>query len=74
MPLIGVDMNLREYLFQHRMSVTDFSQLVDYSRTHLSAIVNGKLKPSPKLARRIEKETQGEVKAKDLLKGENENR
>ena len=70
MPLIGVDMNLRDYLSIHRLSVKEFSQSVDYSRTHLSAIVNGKLKPSPKLARRIEKETNGEVKAQDLMKGE----
>ncbi len=70
MPLIGVDMNLRDYLSIHRLSVKEFSHAVDYSRTHLSAIVNGKLKPSPKLARRIEKETNGEVKAEDLLKGE----
>ena len=70
MPLIGVDMNLRDYLSLHRITVKDFSELVDYSRTHLSAIVNGKLKPSPKLARRIEKETHGEVKVEDLLKGE----
>lgn len=70
MPLIGIDMNLRDYLSMHRIAVTDFSELVDYSRTHISAIVNGKLKPSPKLARRIEKETKGEVKAEDLLKGE----
>lgn len=61
-------MKLREYLFVHRMTVKEFSELLDYSRTHLSAIVNEKLKPSPKLARRIEKETNGEVKAEDLIK------
>jgi plasmid maintenance system antidote protein VapI len=69
MPLLGDTMKLREYLFVHRMTVKEFSELVDYSRTHLSAIINEKLKPSPKLARRIEKETNGEVKAEDLLKG-----
>jgi len=70
MALLGDTMKLREYLFVHRMTVKEFSSLVDYSRTHLSAIVNEKLKPSPKLARRIEKETNGKVKAEDLLKGE----
>ncbi len=68
MPLLGDTMKLREYLFVHRMTVKEFSELLDYSRTHLSAIVNEKLKPSPKLARRIEKETNGEVKAEDLIK------
>ena len=70
MPLLGDTMKLREYLFVHRMTVKEFSALVDYSRTHLSAIVNDKLRPSAKLARRIEKETNGEVKAEELLKGE----
>jgi len=70
MPLLGDTMNLREYLFVKRITVKDFSELVDYSRTHLSAIVNGKLRPSPKLARRIEKATEGEVTVEELLKGE----
>lgn len=70
MPLLGDTMKLREYLFVKRISVKDFSQIVDYSRTHISAIVNEKLKPSPKLARRIEKETNGEVTIDELLKGE----
>ena len=70
MPLLGDTMKLREYLFVRRMSVKEFSEILDYSRTHLSAIVNETQKPSPKLARRIEKETKGEVKAEELLKGE----
>jgi transcriptional regulator with XRE-family HTH domain len=70
MYLLGKTMNLREYLFIRRMSVKSFSEIVDYSRTHISSIVNGRLIPSPKLARRIEKETNGEVKAEELLRGD----
>ena len=70
MPLLGANMNLREYLFVHRLSVKEFSETLGYSRTHLSAIVHGKFKPSKKLAQYIEKMTNGEVKVEDLMKGE----
>jgi hypothetical protein len=67
MPLVGENMNLREYLFIKRMTIQEFSEIVDYSRVHISGIINGKLKPSRKLAKRIEKETNGEVTAKELV-------
>lgn len=67
MALIGVDMNLKEYLFVKRMSITEFSELIDYSRTHLSGVINGQLKASKKLARAIERATNGEVKAFEVL-------
>jgi transcriptional regulator with XRE-family HTH domain len=70
MPLLGDTMNLREYLFVKRMTIQEFSEIVDYSRVHISGIVNGKLRPSRKLAKRIEKETNGEVTIQELLKGE----
>lgn len=62
-------MNLREYLFRQRISVQDFAEKLEYSRTHLSLIVNGKGKPSPRLAKSIERATNGEVTAQELLKG-----
>jgi len=46
-------MNLKEYLFVHRISVKEFSETLGYSRTHLSAIVHGKFKPTRKLAHNI---------------------
>lgn len=70
MPLLGDTMKLREYLFVKKMTIQEFSENIDYSRVHISGIVNEKLKPSRKLAKRIEKETKGEVKAEELLKGE----
>lgn len=70
MALLGENMNLREYLFVHRLSVKEFSKTLGYSRTHLSAIVNGKFKPSKKLAQYIEKMTNSEVKVEELLKGQ----
>jgi transcriptional regulator with XRE-family HTH domain len=70
MALLGDKMNLREYLFIKRMSIQEFSEIVDYSRVHISGIVNGKFRPSRKLAKRIEKETNGEVTINELLKRE----
>jgi DNA-binding transcriptional regulator YdaS (Cro superfamily) len=65
-------MDLSEYLFKNRKT-TNIQKLADqlkYSRTHLSQIVNGHSKPSRRLAEAIEKATNGEVKAEDLLKEE----
>lgn len=60
--------NLRDYLYHNRISVTEFAKTIDYSRGHLTSIINGKLFPSNKLARQIEKATNGEVTADELLK------
>jgi len=59
--------NIREYLFYNKLSVREFSKKVDCSRTYLSQIVHGKIKPGRKLARDIERATNGEVKAADML-------
>ncbi len=60
-------MDLREYLFRERISTQEFAQKLEYSRTHLSLIANGKAKPSLRLAKAIEKETDGKVTVQDLL-------
>jgi transcriptional regulator with XRE-family HTH domain len=62
-------MDLRTYLFQKRLSVTDFSDKLGCSRIHLSGVVNGKRIPSLLLAKSIEKFTNGEVTVEELLKG-----
>ncbi len=61
-------MDLRTYLFHNRISVTDFSKILGCSRIHLSEIVNGRRIPSLMLAKAIERETKGKVKASELLK------
>jgi DNA-binding transcriptional regulator YdaS (Cro superfamily) len=48
--------------------VTEFAKIVNYSRQHISAVVHGTLKPGRKVAEAIEKATNGEIKAKELLK------
>lgn len=60
-------MDLREYLFRKKIGIQQFADELEYSRTHLSLIVHGKSKPSVRLAKAIEKATNGEVKAEELL-------
>lgn len=64
-------MDLKEYLFKHRITVKEFSERVNYARGYISSVVNGK-KPGRILAEMIEKITNGEIKAKDLLKNDNQ--
>lgn len=60
-------MNLREWLFKNKKSVTDFAKELNVSRTHLNLISSGIRKPSPELAKQIEKATKKEVTKEELL-------
>ena len=60
---------LREYLFYQEISITEFAKTIGASRSYISQISMGKIKPSKFLARDIERFTNGKVKAEDLLKG-----
>lgn len=64
---MGNKVDLREYLFRKRMSVVEFSQKINYSRNHVSEIMNGTKKAGRKLANIIEKETNGEVMAHEVM-------
>lgn len=70
MLLAGDNMNLKEYLFLNRITVNDFAEKINCNRSYFSRLLNGHVKPGKRLAKDIEKETNGEVKAEDLLKGE----
>lgn len=63
-------MDLREYLFYNRITIKKFSETVECTRTHLSEIIHGRRSASRRLAKDIEKATDGQVKAKDLIKKE----
>lgn len=60
-------MKLKLYLVKNGISVKDFAEKCGCTRTHLSAVINGKLRAGLPLAKLIEILTQGEVKAKDVL-------
>ena len=61
-------MDLRTYLFQKRLSITDFSKTLGCSRVHLQGVVHGQRKASLLLAKAIERATNGEVTADELIK------
>jgi transcriptional regulator with XRE-family HTH domain len=63
-------MELKIYLVKNRMTIKEFCEKIGYSRNQISGIINGKLRPSKRLAKVIQDATNGEVKAEDLLKGE----
>jgi transcriptional regulator with XRE-family HTH domain len=63
-------MELREYLFRERLTVTAFAKQLGVSRNHINKIVNGHGRPGVALARLIEHETQGKVTAQEMLQHE----
>jgi hypothetical protein len=54
-------MELIEYLKEKNISIQCFANKVDYTREHMSKVVNGKSKPSEKLKRQISRLTKGLV-------------
>lgn len=55
-------MNIKEYLFYKNLSLKDFAKIVDVSACHLSSVITGFRKTSPKLLRAIERASDGWVK------------
>ncbi|MEN8236156.1 MAG: helix-turn-helix domain-containing protein [Pseudomonadota bacterium] len=60
-------MNLREWLFHNRITVTQLAKDLGISRTHLNLISSGQRRPSPDLAKRIEEITKNGVTKAELL-------
>lgn len=60
-------MKLKDYLYFNKISTTDFAEQINYQRSYLSAVTNGSRKCGAKLAKIIEKATNGQVTAKELL-------
>jgi plasmid maintenance system antidote protein VapI len=59
-------MDLMKYLHKHHLTITQFSEIIGYTRTHVSAVVNGNRNVGKKLAKEIEEATQGQVKMQSL--------
>ena len=55
-------MNLKEYLFYKNQTLKEFSLIADISACHLSSVMTGYRRASPKLLRVIERVTFGWVK------------
>ncbi len=61
-------MKLKVYLLLNNQSITSFSKTLRCSRDHLSRIINGSKKCSLRLAEDIERATNGEITAQEILK------
>jgi len=66
-------MELRDYLHFERMTLKDLAAKLEMTQGHLCRIVNRKVNITRRLAKDIERETQGKVTASELLKENNMN-
>lgn len=56
---------LRLYLYQKQLTITEFARQLGYSEGHMGRVVRGIHKPSPRLICLIEKHSKGQVKLDD---------
>lgn len=61
-------MKLKVYLVLNNTSITDFSKTLRCSRDHLSRVINGSKRSSLRLAEDIERATNGEVTAQEIIR------
>ena len=54
-------MDIRTYLFIHRMTQYDFARLIDYAPTYVNSVITGKRKPGKKMKKDILKATKNKV-------------
>jgi transcriptional regulator with XRE-family HTH domain len=59
-------MNLRDWLYKNRLTVTDFARSIGVSRDWMSMIVHGYGKPGARLRRDIAIATKGEVSEDEM--------
>lgn len=63
----GRQLKLREWLYRARITIKEFSELVDVSRNYLHMLLCGARSPSEKVMDRIKEVTKGKVcRMKDL--------
>lgn len=60
-------MDLREYLFYNKKTVTNMAKEIDITRSYLSKIIHGRIAISKKIAKSIERATNGNVKISSPL-------
>ncbi len=59
-------MNLRDWLYINRITITKFAKSLSVTRDHMSGIINGKYNAGPRLARDIVSATNGEVTVEEF--------
>lgn len=60
-------MELRDYLHINRLSINEFSIMINYTRNYVSSVKHGKLIPSRKFIKAVEEATKGHVTEKDIV-------
>jgi transcriptional regulator with XRE-family HTH domain len=60
-------MDLRVWLWENKLTTVHFAERLECNRCHLAQIASYKRMPSLKLARKIEQETRGQVKARYIM-------
>lgn len=61
-------MNLRDYLHFERIKIKHFSDALELSSSHIRNYIHGRNRLSRKVARAIERITNGKVTAKQIMK------
>jgi transcriptional regulator with XRE-family HTH domain len=56
--------NLRSYLAEKNMTLREFSEKLEYTYVYVSRVASGKVKPSARMIRDINKLTEGVVDLK----------
>ena len=60
-------MRLKDYLCSKDMTIKDFALQLKIGYVHIANVINGRIKPGPRLAKDIFEATQGNVTSQDLL-------
>lgn len=62
-------MKLKDYLYFENIKQKDFAETLELCPTHICGYINGRIRFSKKVAKAIERITNGKVTAKEILKG-----
>lgn len=62
-------MKLRDYLIDKGITQEIFAERLDIGRSHLSCVIKGTRNASKKMAKNIEKETNGVISKEEILSG-----
>jgi len=62
---------LKIYLLTNGITLTEFSNMIGYTRSFISRVINGHVSCSERFAKQIENATNGEVTMQDLKNGVN---
>lgn len=60
-------MQLREYLDQNKITISDFARETEFTRTFLSLLLSGKSRIRPRTARLLASFTNGNVSEEEIL-------